>query len=448
MTSFARPLKIALCVHGYFPEQFYGTAVYVRQLAAAFARLGHVPHILTTRVEADASAPRLAAPGHVDGVPVSRIVRPASRAVRESFDDPAMAAPIRQALREIEPDVIHAAHFLGLTSSLFSVADELAIPTFATLTDFHSFCHRGTAIDARGRVCAGPDARRANCLGCGLQDRARERPGSLGLAYLASPIARATTAVLLPYLTGVLPAAVARDVEAVVARPAHLAQRFRTVKAALVPTRHLAEACARNGLDLPLVLSPFGVDVPRSPRRDRSPGPLKVGFIGQLAPHKGCHRLLEALRGTAPGAVDVEIWGDVHRHPRYARRLKRLAEGRSVAFMGTFEPERIAEILSRFDLLAMPSLWPENAPLTLLQALACKVPVVAFDQPGMTDFVRDGVNGFVVPAGDARGLGRVLRAAAADPRAVDEMRARTHYDRGAMEMAEDALALYRAHGVA
>jgi glycosyltransferase involved in cell wall biosynthesis len=443
----ARPLKIALCLHGYFPEQHYGTAVYVRQLAQALSRLGHAPTIIAAGLDARASAPRVADPELIDSIPVRRILRPPAASTWQTFEDASMRGPIRQVLEAVEPDVVHVAHFLGLTAAVLTVAAELALPTFATLTDFHGFCHRGTAVDAWGRACMGPNRRRTNCLACGVQDRARENPQSLGLAYLASPVARDTTAFLLPSLTRVLPSALAAEINAVIARPDLLSERFRTVRAALAPTQYLANLYTRNGFARPIVLSPFGVDLARPRTVRRTERPLRVGFIGQIAPHKGCHVLLEALRSIPPDEVSLEIWGDLARHPAYAQRLRTRAAGQPVAFRGTFPLEAIADVLAGLDLLVVPSLWAENAPLTLLQALACKVVVIVSDQPGMTEFVRDGENGFVVPAGDARRLGLAIRAAAADPGKLAAMRARTHFERDAAAMAEDVIAAYRSHGV-
>src|SRR6478735_8937 len=139
-----RPLTIAICVHGYFPEQFFGTAVYVKQLAQALLRLGHRPVVVTVRINPEPNCTALAPVEWLDGIEVRRILRPAVREAREAFDDPRLISALEETFRTISPDVIHVAHFLGLTTALYTAAKSLNLPVFATLTDFHGFCHRGT----------------------------------------------------------------------------------------------------------------------------------------------------------------------------------------------------------------------------------------------------------------------------------------------------------------
>ena len=68
-----RPLTIAICLHGYFPDQFFGTAVYARQLAQALQRLGHRVVIVVPRFDASLDAPQPAPPEHLDGIEIRRI---------------------------------------------------------------------------------------------------------------------------------------------------------------------------------------------------------------------------------------------------------------------------------------------------------------------------------------------------------------------------------------
>ncbi len=57
--------------------------------------------------------------------------------------------------------------------------------------------------------------------------------------------------------------------------------------------------------------------------------------------------------------------------------------------------------LAAIDLLALPSLFGEGLPMVVLEALAAGVPVVASDCEGVAQAVETGVNGVLVPAGDA-----------------------------------------------
>jgi glycosyltransferase involved in cell wall biosynthesis len=441
-----KPLTIALCLHGYFPEQFFGTAVYVRQLAQALRRLGHRPVVITPHLH-DKPVAAPAAPEVLDGIEVRRILRPMMRGVRDSYDDPRLAGTLQAMLRDIGADVVHVAHFLGLGTAIFTAAEALNLPVFATLTDFHGFCHRGTLVNSWHWPCKGPNRARSNCLSCGLRDQAMREPESLALAYLASWLARTTTTLVLPRIGPLLPAPIRGDVQAVLDRPNHLREAMAGIRAAIAPTRFLHDAYRRNGFAMPITVAPFGIDADRSTRPTRAPGPLRVGFIGQIGWHKGCHVLLDAARNLKRGTVAIGIWGDMTRHRRYAENLRHRSHGLDIAFHGPLALEALDGALRSLDVLVMPSLWAENAPLTLLQALACHTPCIISDQPGMREFVQDGVNGHLFAAGDVQALAVILKRLAAAPAGLRRLTEAAGYACNSTEMAETTLSLYRRHGI-
>ena len=73
--------------------------------------------------------------------------------------------------------------------------------------------------------------------------------------------------------------------------------------------------------------------------------------------------------------------------------------------------------LERADVLAAPSLGGESFGMVLTEGFAAGTPVVASDIAGYRDVVRDGVDGLLVPRGDATALAETLRDLALDPRA-------------------------------
>jgi glycosyltransferase involved in cell wall biosynthesis len=63
------------------------------------------------------------------------------------------------------------------------------------------------------------------------------------------------------------------------------------------------------------------------------------------------------------------------------------------------------------DVLVVPSMWMENAPLAVLQARAAGVPVIASDVPGVREIVDSPEQGVLVPAGDVVALADAMRSA-------------------------------------
>src|SRR5438046_4321403 len=88
---------------------------------------------------------------------------------------------------------------------------------------------------------------------------------------------------------------------------------------------------------------------------------------------------------------------------------------RGVNVLGKVSDAEKAQALASADLLVAPSLGGESFGMVLTEAFAAGTPVVASDIPGYRDVVRDGVDGVLVPRGDATALAEALHELAVDP---------------------------------
>ncbi|MEP9353639.1 glycosyltransferase [Xanthobacter sp. KR7-65] len=442
-----RPLRVALFVHAFYPEHVYGTEAYTLTLARQMRNLGHDPVVVTARASDEPPQGEEIARYTVEGIPVLRIDRnrAPARSAREDYDMPALAPLLTRILREIAPDVVHICHLSNFTAVLPEVAASLGIPIFATLTDFFNLCLTTTLQATDGRLCGGPDAVRANCLSCGLGMRGTERSG-LFWGTLAQPALRDAAGALAARVAFALPGAMGRDARAVIDRPDALRAAMARCRAAIAPSAFLQHLFERNGATVPLVRSTFGIDIDRRPKPPAPAQPVRFGFMGQISYHKGPHLMLQALRRLPPDVFTLDLWGSEQQDPAYSRDLRAVAAPMPVRFRGTFSEAEMADLLAGIDVLILPSTWFENAPLTLLKALATHTPVIVADVPGMTEFVEEGVNGFAFPRGDAEALVPVLRRFVDDPGLAARMSRTTAYDRTERDMVLDVLALYRSHG--
>lgn len=155
-----------------------------------------------------------------------------------------------------------------------------------------------------------------------------------------------------------------------------------------------------------------GVDTDRfRPRAAGEPsdGPLRVVWLGALAPVKRLDVLLGAL-GRTPGAV-LRVIGDGPERPAVERLVRTLGLSDRVTLVGHRDDP--SDELARGQVFALTSA-AENCPLALLQAMASGVPVVASRVGGVPEVVRDGVDGLLVEAGDEAALASALGRLAAD----------------------------------
>ncbi|MFG1282868.1 glycosyltransferase family 4 protein [Xanthobacter autotrophicus] len=436
-------MRVALFVHCYYPEHFYGTESYTRTLARELSALGHEPVVVTATFPGEPPQQDLIERYMFDGVPVVRIDRNVhpNTGLRDTYDLPSLRAVHERVLRAIQPDIVHVCHLINHTTALLEVTRRLGLPTVATFTDFFGFCFNNKLSAADGSLCAGPNPSRSNCVACSLfaDGTAARNPARHLLARLVS-----SGATHLPILVP----GWRRTISALKDRPEHLAAAYGTYAGALTPTRFLMEAYKRTSIGVPLELSRFGIDIDRAPKPAPTGGPTRLGFIGQLAPHKGLHLLLKAMRAVPQGAFTLDVHGDEDMDPAYAAQVRGLAEGLDVAFRGTFSVERIADVLGQIDLLVIPSTWVENSPLILLQALATHTPVLVADVEGMSEFVEVGRNGFTFAKGSVADLAARLKPFAQDPGLARAMSMMTHYERTSRHMVADVADFYaRACGI-
>jgi phosphatidylinositol alpha-mannosyltransferase len=190
---------------------------------------------------------------------------------------------------------------------------------------------------------------------------------------------------------------------------------------------------------------PNGVDVPAElpALAPRTPGaPLRLAFVGQAVERKGLPVLLRAFEALRDH-VDVELM-IVGADPDEVEPLM-LDGTQGVNVLGKVSDAEKAQALASADLLVAPSLGGESFGMVLTEAFAAGTPVVASDIPGYRDVVRDGVDGVLVPRGDATALAETLRDLAVAPqqRAAMAVEARAHAPRYAWPtVSAEVLAAY------
>lgn len=142
-------------------------------------------------------------------------------------------------------------------------------------------------------------------------------------------------------------------------------------------------------------------------------------MLANLAPHKGQETAIRAVALLKQRGVDVTCWlAGIERGgaTAYTSRLRELiAEtsiGDRVELMG--QRSDTPDLLRAADFLLLPSTH-EGLPLTILEAQATRVPVLASPTAGIPEVIRDGETGFLIAAADAEGYARRMEQLLADP---------------------------------
>jgi glycosyltransferase involved in cell wall biosynthesis len=150
--------------------------------------------------------------------------------------------------------------------------------------------------------------------------------------------------------------------------------------------------------------------------------PFTIGYLGRLVEAKGVHVLLRAaarLRGD--WRVSIVGKGDDRRRLEALTDAEGLAE--RVDFVPPVVPTRVPDILRKFHVLAVPSLttptWKEQFGRVIIEAMACRVPVVGSDSGEIPHVVGDA--GIIVPEGDVAALAAAIQRLMDDPDERDRL---------------------------
>lgn len=194
------------------------------------------------------------------------------------------------------------------------------------------------------------------------------------------------------------------------------------------PSRLVADELRMQGFDGVRVWG-RGVDPARFHPRFRSPAmrramgaqedELVVAYVGRLAPEKGVHLALEAMRAlhrTHGGAMRFALAGD---GPDDARCRAAAPEG--TWFAGALHGEDLSRFYASADLFVFPS-TTETFGNVVLEAMASGVPVIAPDR-GATLELADATTAQLFRGGDAASLGAAIGALAAEPTRRAHLRA-------------------------
>ena len=211
-----------------------------------------------------------------------------------------------------------------------------------------------------------------------------------------------------------------RDVRATPRQEAAARQLSRLVDRYVCVSQEVKAQCRDQGITGPRVCTILnGIDIDRFPYNGPSPdGPVVT--VARLSPEKDVANLVRATAIAAREGDDLRV--EVAGGGACLEDLKSLAAELGVAGRVTFlgEVRDIPALLGRARMFVQPSL-SEGIPLTVLEAMARGLPVVATRVGGLPEVVIDGETGLLVPAADPPALAEAVLTLWRDPDAAGRM---------------------------
>ncbi|RDD72366.1 glycosyltransferase [Paracoccus versutus] len=156
------------------------------------------------------------------------------------------------------------------------------------------------------------------------------------------------------------------------------------------------------------------------------PGPFHMVAVGRFAEQKGFGLLIRAfaLAWRRNPALRLSLVGDGELRPQIESLIAAEGMGKAVRLLGWRDEAGVRAAMDAAHALVTPS-FAEGLPVVIMEAMACARPVIATYIAGIPELVRPGLEGWLVPAGDAAALAEtMLQAAETAPDALAAMGAR------------------------
>ena len=339
-------------------------------------------------------------------------------------------------LADLKPDLVHVANPGHIGVGILEGATQASIPTVVSVVDFWWLCPKHTMHHYQGGICKG-EVSASQCLHC----IAASHESGMLRAIANVPLVRAVALPTLMFgrsLARGLPVAEIglwqRRREATLAamsRANAVIFLSKTARALLEPRLSGPRLHQiQNGLEARW-FAPSSIGERAKPTKSDS---LVIGYAGALAPHKGVHTLLEAVSLLGWSRTTVRIAAAAE-SSAYSATLRKLAAGLHVDFVGRVAADAMPDFLDQLDVLVVPSMWPENVPMAVLEAFARRKTVIASRMPGIAELFADA--SLLFEPGSARGLSDCLRRWLGRVDSPEMPRART-----ADEMVADTFRVY------
>jgi glycosyltransferase involved in cell wall biosynthesis len=159
-----------------------------------------------------------------------------------------------------------------------------------------------------------------------------------------------------------------------------------------------------------------GVEAGPPPVRREHAGPPRILYVGILTERKGVLDLLRASDLLLERGHEHELWlvGGTPDEGAAAAAAVRDAAGAAARLLGEVEHDEVLALLREVDVFCLPSWW-EAMPLSILEAMAAGLPVVATDVGDVQREVEDGRTGTLVAPRDPTSLADALGDLLVDP---------------------------------
>lgn len=278
----------------------------------------------------------------------------------------------RKLVEDFSPDIVHIHNiYHQISPSILDVAREFKIPVVMHLHDYKLICPN-YQLFAHGKICEAckPNSY-INCL----------KKKCFKNSYTKSALAS-----LEMYI-----------------HHSCLKIYKKNISLFIAPSQFMKNKVAEFGWDrdkIKVIINPF------SPQLQASDNEIKevekenyLLYFGRLSKEKGINTLIHAASKTGEKVKIAGVGSEKENLEKLAKELNT-----SVEFLGFKKGNELKNIILKAKAVVIPSIWYENMPLSMLEALNLGSPVIASNIGGMPEIVKEGENGYLFDYGNSNDL--------------------------------------------
>ncbi len=310
-------------------------------------------------------------------------VRGKANAALSAIYSPASKQRVSAEIADFRPDIVHVHNFFPLLSpSVYDACGDARVPVVQTLHNYRLGCPNALLL-RDGKVCE-------DCLG-----KRMPWPGIVYGCYRGSRTQSAVVAAMLAFhqLRGTWQ---------------------KRVDAYIAMTAFHKEKMVQAGLPREKIhVKPNYVFAPEK-LVDKSLNGSYALFVGRLSQEKGVATLIDAyLQNNLQ--IPLKIVGDGPLREVLQARVEATGLENAIKSLGWQDKSAVLPLMCSANFLVFPSNWYEGFPVTILEAFACGLPVLASRLGSMAEMVEDGVTGLHFEAGNSADLANKIQWAYEHP---------------------------------
>jgi len=405
-------MRILIAIH-HFPPKYIGGAEWeAYRTAKTLASRGHAVHVLCVEDINSSEINEITWDDTIqEGFTVRRLYFNSNNIPDRftwEYRNSWIADQLQQLILDFQPDIFHLFGGYLLGGQTLIVAKDAGVPTLVTLLDFWFLCKRLSLLRSNGELSA-PPIQASSCVRC-LGEESR-RYQWLGKYF--------------PGLANIYWKNQKSKISQLEKRQQFLLDSLNKADLILSRSNFLLAKHVEGGVDTKkLQFFRQGINVPDLQDSDLKKTPssqLRIGYLGQIAWHKGIHIILEAVQKLPSAQLNVQIFGNPKPFPKYFQKLQNSLSDPRINFAGVISHDKLVDTYRNIDVLVVPSLWYENSPNTIMEAFLYKTPVIASNLGGMAELVHHDVNGLLFAPGDSSDLATQFSRLLNNPQLLHEL---------------------------